>query len=132
LSRSETKWLKSVNTLCTSNARGGLQDGTESLWVPATFTFRRGTLRIVPSDFDWEKANLRDDQLDNFFAQHSNRELVVEGVSADEVGSFKLDISGSFQLEVFPHDSLSDEHWRLLKPGVDERHFVVTGLGIQD
>jgi hypothetical protein len=41
-----------------------------------------------------------------------------------------LNLADAFALEVFPDDSLDDEHWRLFQPSRDLRHFVVTGAGI--
>lgn len=104
----------------------GIITGSRDVYIPS------GNPSDVPHEFDWEKGNLRDERLNRFFAQQSNRDLLVESIWADEVGSFRLDISGGFRLEIFPDDSLADEHWRLLKPDVDEPHFVVTGSRIQD
>lgn len=51
--------------------------------------------------------------------------LVVERVEGDEFGGFRLWLSGGHTLAVFPATSFPREHWRYLKPGSKEDHFVV-------
>ncbi len=51
---------------------------------------------------------------------------------ADNVGSIRLHLTGGYALEVFPDDSLKDEHWRLFQPYTEELHFVLTGSGIEE
>ena len=53
-------------------------------------------------------------------------------VEAAEAGSFTIIFDDEYALDVFPDDSLSDEHWRILKPSAEEPHFVVTGKGLED
>jgi hypothetical protein len=55
---------------------------------------------------------------------------VVQQVSADSCGGFRLDFRNGLWMDVFPGDSLGDEFWRLLQPAKETDHFVVTGEGI--
>jgi hypothetical protein len=74
-------------------------------------------------DYTW-----RDQLMDRLFA---NGPLLVDGVEADEVGGFELSLEQGYRLEVFPDSSPEgrEEMWRLLQPGIDEPHFVMTGRG---
>lgn len=81
-------------------------------------------------ELDWEKGNRRDERMRYFLTVKHPAGLVVENFSADDVGGFQLNFNDNLCLEVFPHDSLPDEHWRLLKPGDLSSHFVVSGSDI--
>jgi hypothetical protein len=50
----------------------------------------------------------------------------VAAVAVDAVGGFSLRLDGGQVFEVFPDDSTGSdsEHWRIFRPGRDERHFV--------
>ncbi|WP_433926118.1 hypothetical protein AB3662_24650 [Sorangium cellulosum] len=50
---------------------------------------------------------------------------VVEYVDADEFGGFRLLLSASYSLVVFPATSFPVEHWRYFRYGCDDSHFVV-------
>ena len=65
--------------------------------------------------------------------EHRDRPLVIESVSADEWGGFRLSLSDGYALEALPASSLSDyEHRRLLGPGADHPpHFVVAGREVR-
>jgi hypothetical protein len=56
--------------------------------------------------------------------------LNVKGVEAAHAGSLRVRLEHGYQLEVFPHDSESEEHWRFCKPSTGEPHFVVSGKGL--
>lgn len=84
-----------------------------------------------PTDFDWEHSpNRRDTRIAELF-QNETREFFVQQVQVGVAGSFSLILDDGYVLDVFPHDSLSSEHWRLFKPSTDEPHFVVTGKGLE-
>jgi len=87
-----------------------------------------------PPDFDpsGSEVNRRDVRLQHFLAEHQDSLLTVELVAADPLGGFRLTLSEGFALEVFPDNSLTSEHWRLLTRLKDGRHFVVTGEGIEE
>jgi hypothetical protein len=84
-------------------------------------------------DYDGPVPNRRDVRLATLFDARQSVPLVVENCAADEVGGFRLTLSDGFRLEVFPCDSRECEHWRLFRSEAadDERHFVVTGFGIE-
>lgn len=89
---------------------------------------------VESEDWDWDRpgANRCDERIDAFFTAQSATPPVVEAVSADRLGGFCLQMSGGHALEVFPFDSLGEEHWRLLPPSREQDHFVVTGLGVEE
>lgn len=76
-------------------------------------------------------ANLRDKRIAALF-QNETREFLVVKVEAGAAGSFTLLLDDGYALDVFPDDSLGSEHWRLFKPYAAQKHFVVTGEGIED
>jgi hypothetical protein len=88
------------------------------------------------ADFDYDgKQSRRDRRLLDLFQTEAEDFLVVEDVQADDVGSLRLTFSQGYALELFPADSLlmeDNEHWRFFRPGLDNPHFVVSGLGITD
>jgi len=55
----------------------------------------------------------------------------VKQVQVGEAGSFSIVLDSEYVLDVFPDDSLSDEHWRIFKPYIEGPHFVVTGKGLE-
>jgi hypothetical protein len=84
-----------------------------------------------PPDFEWDKAvNRRDERMAAFFATCGNAFPVVQRVEADRLGSLRVVMSGEVTLEVFPDNSLEEEHWRFFRPASDEKHLVVTGRGL--
>jgi len=49
----------------------------------------------------------------------------VTMIRADDIGGFSLQLTGDYQLNVFPADSYIDrEHWRIFRPGAQHKHFV--------
>jgi hypothetical protein len=81
-------------------------------------------------DYDGPAPNRRSVRLASLLQERESAPLVVEGCSADDVGGFRLTLTGGFVLEVWPDDSLDDERWRLFPSCSDAPHFVVTGCGI--
>jgi hypothetical protein len=49
----------------------------------------------------------------------------VVSAETDDVDGIRLEFSGGRRLDVFPDGSVTGEHWRLFRPGMEERHFVV-------
>ena len=77
----------------------------------------------IPSEFDWDKdPNRRDRLLAVLF--EGDREFAVQSVDAGVFGSFRINFDGGLMLEVFPDDSVANEHWRLLSPTTEKPHFV--------
>jgi hypothetical protein len=82
-------------------------------------------------DFDWEQSpNRRDARVAELF-KNETRQFVVQRVEVGDAGAFTLVLNDGYALDVFPHDSLSTEHWRLFQPRVAGPHFVVTGKGLE-
>jgi len=77
-------------------------------------------------------ASLIDDRIDALFALEARQHFVVESVEADDVGGFRMDLGAGMVLEAFPNHSDDAEFWRLFQPWNDNRHFVVTGDGIEE
>lgn len=86
-----------------------------------------------PENFNWDVqgGNRRDKRITELF-QNETREFSVQKVEAGEAGAFTIILDQGYALDVFPDDSQSGEHWRLFKPYRGERHFVVSGNGIED
>jgi hypothetical protein len=100
--------------------------GSSDLNYPADYSEDKA----VPSDFDWERNPNRRDKLLGLLFENGLREFVVQGVDVGAAGSLHIVLSENLALDIFPNDSLSEEHWRLFTPGTDVEHFVVTGTGI--
>ncbi|MHB8647090.1 MAG: hypothetical protein ACYDAR_14970 [Thermomicrobiales bacterium] len=83
-------------------------------------------------DFDWDKQpNRRDERIAALIVAWTEKPPTVESVKADTVGSLRIGLSQRYTLDVFPADSLGNEHWRLLANALKRKHFVVTGQGIK-
>jgi hypothetical protein len=83
-------------------------------------------------DDSWDRhaegAITRCDERLKAWLQHAPYD--VEGVRADAVGGFTLELSGGHAIDVFPTLSFDDEYselWRLRPP--EGAHFVVSGRG---
>jgi hypothetical protein len=84
----------------------------------------------TPTDFDWQKGNRFDRVVIELF-QNESRQFTVQVVEAGEAGGLSIVLEGEYKLEIFPHDSESDEHWRFFKPYTEEPHFIVSGETLQ-
>ena len=86
----------------------------------------------VPENFNWEAigSNRRDKRIAALF-QNETRQYLVRFIEVGEAGSFRILLDNDYAIEVFPDDSLSDEHWRIFRPHMEEPHFVVTGKGLK-
>ncbi len=76
-----------------------------------------------------------DRQAHHFVERLQEAPLFVESIQADEVGSVCFTFSRNYRLEILPMDSLPFEFWRMLHTGAvhkQQKHFVVTGQGIED
>lgn len=54
---------------------------------------------------------------------------VVERVRGDNDGGARLELADHLSLELIPGER-AGEYWRFLRPGTNERHFVVSDAGI--
>lgn len=84
------------------------------------------------SDFNWDLPgeNLCDQRIKEFL-QIQQPSLLIETVSGDFMGGFKIRFIGGFVLEVFPCNSSTVEEWRLFQPGANRPHCVLKGGLIQ-
>jgi hypothetical protein len=89
----------------------------------------------LPSDdesVDRPGCSWFDRRAEEFNSAAEARPLRVRLVTADPFGGFALQLDRGVSLEVFPDSSAypqTAEHWRLLRPGADSPHFVVTNHG---
>jgi len=84
-----------------------------------------------PENFDWDHGrNRRDVLLDKLF--EGSPGFTVQSLEVGRGGGVNILLDAGLSLELFPDDSLSDEHWRLLRPATEEPHFVVSGKGVQE
>lgn len=77
-------------------------------------------------------ASLIDERIDALFGPEAQQHFVVQSVEADDVGGLRMSLGEGTVLEVFPNHTDDAEFWRLFQPWNDNRHFVVTGDGIED
>jgi len=71
-----------------------------------------------------------DVRLRDWIGSYARHPLVVVVADADRFGGFHLVLSEGFGFEAFPNSTgrtKDTEHWRLLRPGDDSPHFVVSG-----
>jgi hypothetical protein len=102
--------------------------GGGDLYYPANYG--HGSTDI-PDGFDWDRDPNRCDTLIRLLFQEGKREFLVQRVDVGAAASLQVWLSDGLCLEVFPDDSLSDERWRLFRPGLEEPHFVVMGNGVK-
>lgn len=107
----------------------GIVVGSRDVYYP------RGDPDVEPPGFEWDRigANRRDERIDALLAKHEAEPLVVESVQGDAFGGARIILTKGYVLELFAHDSLPDEYWRLFVPDGEGSppHFVVTGEGIE-
>jgi hypothetical protein len=87
-----------------------------------------------PQGWHWDRsgASRRDQKIHALFAgRRDDPFTVLEATATDAFGGITIVLREGYRLELFPADSLPDEHWRLLTNITPHRpHFVVTGAGI--
>jgi hypothetical protein len=82
-------------------------------------------------DFDWEHLpNMQGKAIEELL-RRGNRDLIVQQIEVAKAGRIHLFLSDGFALDIMPDDSRPGEHWRLFVPSSEEKHFVVTGRGIE-
>jgi hypothetical protein len=103
--------------------------GNRDLYYPRGY---KDPKQEMPRGFNWDVqgANRCDEVLAEMFAGGA-KQFVVLRVKAGQAGELTLLLEGGLTLQIFPNDSLVGEHWRLFRPGSDERHTVYTGLGLE-
>ena len=97
--------------------------GSRDINYPADY-YEGGT---VPDEFDWDRDPTRLDKLVLELFDQGTKQYVVQRVEVGDAGRFCVVLSSDLSLQVFPDDSLPDEHWRLFIPRAHQPHFVVTG-----
>jgi hypothetical protein len=87
-------------------------------------------------DFDWESPDSTwwDVGMREVFGPDARARLIVEEVTADDVGGFALRCTGSLVFAVFPNSApaahVETEFWRVFSPGTDEAHTVMSSAGL--
>ena len=81
-------------------------------------------------DFDWEKGNRFDRVVRELF-QDGLHQFLVQSVRVGTAGSLSIALEGDYKLELFPHDSETEEHWRFFRPYSEEPHLVFSGKGLR-
>jgi len=142
----DLQWFQFGQCRTVTDSRGGAKEvGEYALHVQCAWRIRKGDVVIVGSrdlyspaedtkdgqHFDWEiPGTSRLDKRIHSIFENETRHLLVSVVEAREAGSFTVQLENDYELDVFPHDTLPVEHWRLFRPYKDEPHFVVSGNGI--
>jgi hypothetical protein len=120
--------------------------GEYALHIQCAWRIRRGDqvlvgsrdLYVPPAEieeglekFNWDVpgANRRDKRIADLF-QNETRQFVVKQVQVGQAGSFTIVFDDEYALDVFPDDSLTEEHWRIFQPSSEVPHFVVSGSGL--
>ena len=85
----------------------------------------------LPGDA-WDKGPNRLEVLMRALFEEGKREFIVRRVDVGAAGALSIVMDGGLSLDVLPQNSLSDEYWRLFRPHTDDKHFVVTGRGIEE
>lgn len=86
-------------------------------------------------DTQWDDKpgeNRCDERLERFIKQHRKSPLIGVSASANDWGGLVINLSKGFTIEVFRHDSVGGEYWRMFH-SVNKRkkHFVVTPHGVE-
>lgn len=101
--------------------------GNADLYYPPDLTIEN-----TPPEYDWDRGpNRRDELLARFF-KHGTLDFVVKRIDVGNAGALFIVMNDGLSLELFPNDSLTNEHWRLFKPRSNEPHFVFSGKGISE
>jgi hypothetical protein len=84
-------------------------------------------------EFNWEVQGMnRFDEKADEINKDSKSTLVVNQISADNLGGVKIYFENRHVLELFPDESNSkDEFWRFITNEGSSYHIVVTGIGIE-
>lgn len=103
--------------------------GNRDLYYPRGY---RDPKEEIPREFNWDVqgANRCDAMLAALF-EGGVKQFVVQRVVAGQVGELALLLERGLTLQIFPNDSLDDEHWRLFRPGSEEPHWVFKGQGLE-
>jgi hypothetical protein len=141
------EWFEFGQRRTVNGARGDAKEvGEYALHVQCAWRIRHGDQVVVGSsdlyvpaeetdneqkDFNWDLqgANRRDKRIADLF-QNETRQFLVKQVQVGAAGSFTIILDGDYALDVFPDDSVRDEHWRIFKPSSEAPHFVVSGSGL--
>jgi hypothetical protein len=144
----DLEWFHFGQRRTVKGTRGDTKEvGEYALHVQCTWRIRHGDQVVVGGrdlyyppeqsddlieDFEWDVqgANRRDKRIAELF-QNETRQFLVLEVEVGEAGAFTVIFDDAHALDVFPDDSLGDEHWRIFKPSTEEPHFVVTGRGLR-
>jgi hypothetical protein len=142
----DLEWFQFGGRRMVKGFRGEAKEvGEYALHVQCAWRIRHGDHVVVGSrdvyvppedshdqteNFDWDVqgANRRDKRIADLF-QDETRQFLVKQILVGAAGSFTIVLNDEYTLDVFPDDSLEDEHWRIFVPSSEVAHFVVTGKG---
>ena len=99
--------------------------GSSDLYYPADEAAE------VPEDFDWDGVVTRRDRRVAALFENETGAFAVQRIDVGDAGALRIAFDKGYALELFPHDSVTDEDWRLFRPYLDDPHLVVTGTGIR-
>jgi hypothetical protein len=144
----DLEWFHFGQRRTVKGFRGDVKEvGAHALHVQCAWRIRHGDQVVVgssdlyvppeegssqPENFNWDVqgASRRDKRIAELF-QNETRQFLVQQVQVRDAGSFTIVLDSDYALDVFPDDSLSDEHWRIFAPSSDSPHFVVSGKGLE-
>jgi hypothetical protein len=84
------------------------------------------------TNYDWDNDNKK--SRFDMLVKKINREIkvkklkVADILNVDDVGGFSLKIENDYTFDVFPDNSIRDDYtesWRIFKPRLDKKHFIV-------
>jgi hypothetical protein len=143
----DLEWFQFGERRTVKGFRGMAKEvGEYALHVQCAWRIRHGDQVVVGSrdlyvppeaseagvdDFNWDVqgANRRDKRIAELF-QNETRQFMVKQVQVGEAGSFTITLDHEYALDVFPDDSLDDEHWRIFQPSKEAHDSVVSGSGL--
>ena len=84
-------------------------------------------------DFQWDVqgANYYDEHANELTMELERGEILVTKIDATSYGDLTITLSNELVLEVYVDRGKESECWRFFEPGSENKHFVVTGQGLE-
>ena len=85
-------------------------------------------------NFNWDKVgtNLYDEKALLFTQELSYEDITVTNIKSNAMGDVQIYLSNYCVIEIFTNTSSKSEEWRFFETGIEKKHFVVTGKGIEE
>lgn len=82
-------------------------------------------------DFEWEitGSNLFDEKSEQWINKEGA--VYIVNYKLNELNDLTIYLSNKERIEIYANASDDSEFWRIFKCGVDEKHLVATGLGVE-